>query len=153
MLKSQADRRLVRLRRGTAEINVVPFVDIVLVLLVVFMVGAPLATQGVSVNLPVTRPSNLAVADEAPLVVTVNEEGQYSLADAGEDRGEKDLEQIVRHLRALVRRGPQPAVVVRADSRVSYDRVALLLTEIRAAGVSRVGLITRLEGSGRGDGQ
>ncbi|MGI9345358.1 MAG: biopolymer transporter ExbD [Gammaproteobacteria bacterium] len=142
------DRRrsqnLLRLRSGTAEINVVPFIDVVLVLLIVFMIGAPLAAQGVAVQLPATRTSNLGAGAQSPVVVTVTRAGEYSIMIGGEQLSTRSLEQIGRHLEVLNRRGLVQAVVVKADAQVSYQKVAALLTEVRFAGIRSVGLATQI---------
>ena len=143
MLTAPQEHRLHRLRRGTAEINVVPFIDITLVLLIVFMVGAPLAAQGVAVQLPATRTSNLGVGASSPLVINIARDGSYSMSLDGEESGVRDLAELSRHLQILTRRGRASTVVVRADEAVSYRAVAQLLAEVRAAGVGNVGLATR----------
>lgn len=142
----QGSGRLDRLRQGTADINVVPFIDITLVLLVVFMVGAPLAVQGVTVQLPYAASSDLPAA-LSPVVIAVDAEGNYSLTLAAnalpDGQRQRSLQQIGRHLTLLARQDADLAVVVRADAAVNYQAVAELLVQVRAAGVQRVGLETR----------
>lgn len=140
-LSDAAAGRFSRLRRGTAEINVVPFIDITLVLLVVFMVGAPLAVQGVTVQLPHAAAADLPAAF-SPVVVSVAADGSYRLSLSGRQQ-ERNLGQIAGQLAGMAKHNSDLAVIVRADARVSYQAVAALLAQIRAAGVHRVGLETR----------
>lgn len=126
-----------------AEIQVVPFVDIVLVLLVVFMVGAPLAVQGIDVQLPETRSSNLGLGAATPLVIMLKNDGSYTLSWSEEIISTRKLPELSRYVQVLLGRNPSAMVVVRADASVHYQAVASLLAEVRAAGVERVGLVTR----------
>ena len=119
-----------------AEINVTPMVDIMLVLLIVFMVAAPLLTVGVPVNLPKAGAKPLH-GDEEPLAITVNAQGQIFLQDT-----EIALEALVPRLKAIVGTGYQQRIYVRGDEAVSYGRVASVVARVNAAGFARVALVT-----------
>jgi len=119
-----------------AEINVTPMVDIMLVLLIVFMVAAPLLSVGVPVNLPKAGAKPLR-GDEAPLAITVSAQGQIFLQDT-----EIALESLVPRLKAIVGTGYEQRIYVRGDEAVSYGRVATVVARVNAAGFARVALVT-----------
>lgn len=132
-----------RVRRGRgrrlgriAEINVTPFVDVMLVLLIVFMVTAPLLTVGVPVELPKTEAKQLA-ADETPLTITVRRDGVVFLQDS--QVGEDDL---LPKLKALAREGLQSRIFIRGDDAANYGTVARVMAKINAAGYRNIGLVT-----------
>lgn len=126
-------------RRAFAEINVTPFVDVMLVLLIIFMVTAPLIQQGIDVQLPKTQSEGLT-SDEERLVVTVKHDGEIFVqrAKVGMDDLEKKLEAI------LETRGSKE-VFLRADEKVAYGTVARTLASLRRAGASRIGMVTEPE--------
>lgn len=119
-----------------AEINVTPMVDVMLVLLIVFMVAAPLLTVGVPVNLPKAGTQALS-GDDEPLAITVNSKGVIYLAEEA-----VPLEALVPRLKAIVGAGYQQRIYVRGDSAVSYGRVAQVVARINDAGFARVALVT-----------
>ncbi len=124
--------------RPMAEINVTPFVDVMLVLLVVFMITAPLLTVGVKVDLPKTQAPELRGQDE-PLAVTVNKEGRIFLQET-----EIALDQLVPKLQAINqgRLEEAPRIFVRGDGAINYGRVMEVMATINAAGYNRVALVT-----------
>ncbi len=126
-------------RDGTtiAQINVTPLVDVMLVLLVIFMVTAPILQQGVQVNLPVTQSSAIAGTEEL-LVVTVAKNGKIYLNDNAMSLGE-----IGQKLRAIVKSQPNKQVYLRADQDVRYGLVMQTIAEIKQAGIERLGMVTR----------
>lgn len=119
-----------------AEINVTPMVDIMLVLLIVFMVAAPLLTVGVPVNLPKAGAKPLR-GDEEPLAISVNAQGQIFLQDT-----QIALDALVPRLKAIVGTGYEQRIYVRGDEAVSYGRMANVVARINAAGFARVALVT-----------
>ena len=119
-----------------SQINVVPFVDIMLVLLVIFMVTAPILQQGVNVNLPEVTATPLAGEDEQ-LVVAVTRDGKVHLNDTP-----LDLEELSTKLTAIVQVRPDRAVYLRADKSVPYGRVVEVLAAVRHAGVLKLGMVT-----------
>ena len=126
-------------RRPMSEINVTPFVDVMLVLLIVFMVTAPLLTVGIPVELPETKASDALSDDQAPLVVTVQEDGSVSL-----QKNIMDADTLIARLQAIVDENPSVELYVRGDRRVPYGTVIGVMDMIKSAGMSRVKLVTKL---------
>jgi biopolymer transport protein TolR len=140
-----------RFRRGrgrrplVAEINVTPLVDVMLVLLVIFMITAPLLSSTVEVDLPRTQAAQATGQDE-PLIVSVNAQSKIFLQDSelGED-------QLVARLRAITQNKPDSRIFVRADKGLSYGRVMEIMGTISAGGFTKVALVTEtLQPPGRG---
>jgi biopolymer transport protein TolR len=119
-----------------SEINVTPFVDVMLVLLVIFMVTAPLLTVGVEVNLPKTKASSISGSDE-PLAITVKADGTVFLQDT-----EVDLKTLVPRLNAISGANPDARIFIRGDEATNYGHVMVVMGTINAAGYSKVALIT-----------
>jgi len=131
-----------------SEINVTPMVDVMLVLLIIFMITAPLLTVGVPVDLPKTKASIIAGQDE-PLVISVSREGRVYLQET-----ELELDQLVARLRAITRNKPDTRIFVRGDKSVVYGRIIQVMGTVSAAGFSRVALIVELPtGTGRATGR
>lgn len=126
-------------RRGNAEINVTPFVDVVLVLLIIFMVTAPLMLQGMDVNLPETTTQPIRMPD-APLVLTVTKQGEYSIA-----RKIVPLEELEAKLVAVFDARGSKEVFLRADEAAPYGLVVQAMAAARRAGASRLGIVTEDE--------
>lgn len=128
-------------KRGlVAEINVVPYIDVMLVLLIVFMVTAPMLTTGVKVDLPeaVSEP----VEEQEPIEIAVDREGGYHL-DLGNGESQRDaLEAIVDKVGKVMREQPDTPVLVRGDRNVDYGAVVTLMAQLQSAGVKGVGLVT-----------
>jgi len=125
-----------------SEINVTPFVDVMLVLLIVFMVTAPLLTVGVPVDLPKTQAQSIADPDE-PLVISVNAEGQIFLQDS-----EVELGQLVPRLHAITESKPDTRIFVRGDRAIAYGRIMQVMGTVNTAGFQRVALIAELPKGG-----
>jgi biopolymer transport protein TolR len=130
-----------RRRRPMAEINVTPFVDVMLVLLIVFMVTAPLLTVGVTVDLPETASSPLPGQDE-PLTVSVARDGAVFLQDSA-----IDLPDLGPRLLAITERRPDTRIFVRGDKVIDYGRVMEVVGAIHSAGFTKVALVTEFETS------
>lgn len=124
-------------RRPMSDINVTPFVDVMLVLLIIFMVTAPLLTVGVEVNLPETKAGAIAGEDE-PLAISINESGEIFLQDTS-----VPLEVLVPRLRAITGENRDLRIFVRGDAGINYGRVMEVMGTINKAGYRRVALITR----------
>ncbi len=138
-----AGRRIAKQRyRPLSEINVTPFVDVMLVLLIVFMVTAPLLTVGVPVDLPKTQAQSIADPDE-PLVITVNAEGQIYIQDS-----EVELNQLVPRLRAITESKPDTRIFLRGDRMIAYGRIMQVMGTVNSAGFQRVALIAELPKGG-----
>jgi biopolymer transport protein TolR len=124
-----------------SEINVTPFVDVMLVLLIIFMVSAPLLTVGVPIDLPQTQAKSLE-QDREPLTVSVNNKGQVYLQNA-----EIKVEELVPKLQAItqVRSGFDERIYVRGDRKVDYGAVMRVMGRLSQAGFRRVALVTEVE--------
>ncbi len=121
------------------EINVVPYIDVMLVLLVIFMITAPLLTQGVKVELPEAQAKPVETQDQEPFVVTVDRDGRYYL---NEDKQPASGEDIARKAAAVLKHKPKTDFLVRADRNVVYGEVVQAMALLQAAGVPSVGLVT-----------
>lgn len=129
-------------RRPMSEINVVPYIDVMLVLLVIFMITAPLLTQGVQVELPKTAAEPLSSETNEPVVVTVNKQGNY-FVNVGDDQDKPiDHETLVARVAAILRNKPGTPVMVRGDKDVSYGKVVVAMALLQKAGAPKVGLVT-----------
>ena len=124
-----------------AEINVTPMVDVMLVLLIIFMVSAPLLTVGVQIDLPQTQAKSLD-QDKEPLTVTVNTKGEVYLMNS-----EIKVEELVAKLKAITetRGGAEERIYVRGDKNVNYGTVMRVMGRLSAAGFRRVALVTEVE--------
>ena len=127
-----------RQRRLKNEINVVPYIDVMLVLLVIFMVTAPIIQQGVSVDLPDARAGALNGKDEQ-LVVSVTKKGSLYLNDTAMSAADLEIK-----LRAIAQQRPDGQVFVRADKSVPYGEVVAVMAAIKQSGIRRVGMVTAL---------
>ncbi|WP_323771633.1 protein TolR [Antarctobacter sp.] len=124
-----------------AEINVTPFVDVMLVLLIIFMVAAPLLTVGVPVELPKTAAQALPAETEEPLTVTLSADGQVLIQTTVVAR-----EDLVGRLRAIAAERSDDRVYLRADGSVTYEQVAQIMGALNAGGFSSIGLVTDVGG-------
>ena len=130
-------------RRKVAEINVVPYIDVMLVLLIIFMVTAPLITQGVKVDLPKADAEPLSKDSKPPLVASVDAEGNYYLAVGTGKNEPMSAEEVATLVAAHLQVEPETPVVVNGDGAVSYDAVIQLMVLLQQqAGVPSVGLMT-----------
>jgi biopolymer transport protein TolR len=129
-------------RKPMSEINVVPYIDVMLVLLVIFMITAPLLTQGVDVELPQADAEPLSQKNEEPVVVTVDSKGDFYI-DVGEGRDRPvSAEDLVDRVRAVLKYKPKTPIMVRGDAGVAYGRVVEAMVLLQSAGTPSVGLIT-----------
>ena len=126
-------------RRKISEINVTPFVDVMLVLLVIFIATAPLMQQGMNVNLPETTTQALRVKD-SPLILTVDEEGQYFLG-----RKEVAYDELEQRLQALFESRGSKEIFLRADRDAPYGVVVRGMAAARRAGSDKIGIVTEAE--------
>jgi biopolymer transport protein TolR len=124
-----------------AEINVTPFVDVMMVLLIIFMVAAPLLTVGVPVELPKTAANALPGEQEEPLTVTITAEGAVQIQTTEVARGE-----LVSRLRAIAAERDSDRVFLRADGAVPYNTVMQVMGALNAGGFSNIGLVTDVGG-------
>jgi biopolymer transport protein TolR len=129
-------------KKPMSEINVVPYIDVMLVLLVIFMITAPLLSQGVKVELPQAPSNPLPPEKREPLILTVDKAGSYFLNVGGDPETVVDDETIVQRVAAVLRLQPTTPVYVRGDSAVDYGRVVYAMTLLQQAGAPSVGLMT-----------
>jgi biopolymer transport protein TolR len=130
-------------RRHIAEINVVPYIDVMLVLLVIFMITAPLINQGVEIDLPQADASPLETSEVRTLLLEVDRQGTYYLHLAGDPPEPLETEQILARVAAILRTEPRTPVVVQADASVDYGTVVQAMALLQQAGAPRVGLSTQ----------
>ncbi|GGA61632.1 protein TolR [Nitratireductor aestuarii] len=126
-------------RRPVSEINVTPLVDVMLVLLIIFMVAAPLMTVGVPIDLPETQAKEMN-SDTQPITVSVNSEGQIFIQET-----EIPLEEVVAKLQAISKTGYEERIYVRGDKAADYGTVMRVMARISAAGYRNLGLVTLQE--------
>ena len=141
-----------RHRRGghppMSEINVTPFVDVMLVLLIIFMVAAPLLTAGVPLELPAAKGKQLQAQKSEPIVVSVAQDGKIYLGD--EQKTTMELAALTPKLKAIAkaRGGTEQPIFVRGDKSVPYGTVARVMAQIREAGFRKLSLVTQVETGG-----
>lgn len=130
-------RRRRRRNRPMSEINVTPFVDVMMVLLIIFMVAAPLTTVGVPVELPKTAAPSLPSEQEEPLAVTLTADGLIQIQTT-----EVTQDQIIPRLQAILSERTSDKVFLRADGAIPYARVVQVMGALNAAGITNIGLVT-----------
>jgi biopolymer transport protein TolR len=128
-------------RKLKAEINVVPYIDVMLVLLIIFMVTAPLLNLGVDIDLPKSNAKSIAQKKE-PIVVEVDAEGRYSLKMQDLPKQRVDAAELAANVSAFVKSNPDVAVFVAGDRDAGYDTVYQAMVLLQQAGVERVGLMS-----------
>ncbi len=134
-----------RHRKLMAEINVVPYIDVMLVLLIIFMVTAPLLTQGITVDLPNAAADPLdpeLLRDNEPLVLSINMEGELFLNIGDDEESPIDEQTVVTRTAAVLRRNAGTPVLIKADQAVSYGRVVTGMVLLQQAGAQKVGFLT-----------
>lgn len=131
-----------RSRRAVAEINVVPYIDVMLVLLVIFMATAPLLMQGVEVDLPKADSSPVSDSDAEPLIVSIDAQAQLYLNLGASDDQALSMETVKQRVATVLKRNPEKAVMVWGDAAVPYGEVVVLMSELQEAGAPSVGLVT-----------
>ena len=134
-----------RRRRGRsaamADINITPFVDVMLVLMIIFMVAAPMLTVGVPIEMPETAAQALPTEQEPPLALTITADGQISIQETPVVDGE-----LIPKLRAIAAERENDKVYLRADASVPYERVAQVMGALNLAGFNSIGLVTDTDG-------
>src|SRR5436190_19425831 len=132
-------RRRSRRFRPMSDINMTPFIDVMLVLLIIFMVAAPLLTVGVPLDLPQTKAAALNI-DKQPLTLSVKADGKIYLMETA-----IGMDEIVPKLQAIAKTGQDDRIYVRGDKATNYGRVAEVMSVINAAGYKKVALVTEPE--------
>lgn len=133
---------MARRARLVSEINVVPYIDVMLVLLIIFMITAPLLQQGVEVDLPDAKAQDVQTDKGTPLVVTVDKAGAYYFSYEDYTDEPVDAARLTALTRAVIERKPQTQVLVRADAEVGYGLVVTAMAHLQNAGAPKVGLLT-----------
>ncbi|MDE0876759.1 MAG: protein TolR [Porticoccaceae bacterium] len=128
-------------RKLVAEINVVPYIDVTLVLLVVFMITAPLLMQGVKVELPAANSAPMDTKEQEPFIVSIKSDGSYWVDQKG-DNVATSLGDVKDRVAKVLRQKPQTPVLVWGDANVDYGSVVNLMSELQLSGASSVGLVT-----------
>jgi len=134
-----------RRRQLMGEINVVPYIDVMLVLLIIFMITAPLLTQGVQVELPDADSQPIdpdLLRDREPLVLSVDRDGRYYLNVGGDEDAPIDEDEIARRAGAVLARDAATPVLVKADERVPYGSVVRGMVLLQQAGAKKIGFLT-----------
>ncbi len=129
-------------RRPIAEINVVPYIDVMLVLLVIFMITAPIVQQGVEVDLPQAAAKSMSPDEAEPVVVSVDKNGDFYLDIGDEPDKPIDAQLMVNRVAAVRQLKPKIQVLVRGDRNVGYGKVIDAMVLLQRAGVEKVGLMT-----------
>lgn len=135
-------RRHKKKRKLNADINVVPYIDVMMVLLVIFMITAPMLTQGVNVDLPQAAAEPVDDADNEPVIVTVNAQGEYFIDVGGDPKQPVTAEVIQDRVSKVLANNPKKMLLVRGDRNVNYDKVVQLMVLLQQAGAPSVGLVT-----------
>ena len=130
-----------RRRQPLAEINVVPYIDVMLVLLVIFMITAPLLKTGVEVNLPQADAKAMEQVETEPLIVTVDAQGRFYLNIGEDPEAPIGEQQMMTLAAAAIRRNAERRVLVRGDEQVDYQKVVRAMALLQRAGVPQVGLV------------
>ena len=126
----------------------VPYIDVMLVMLVIFMITAPLLNQGVDVDLPQADGEPMDDTQQDPVVLTVDAQGRYFLNVGGDPEQEIDAETLLLRASAVLRQRPRAVVLVRGDANVDYGLVVAAMSLLQQAGASKVGLVTEPSGEG-----
>jgi biopolymer transport protein TolR len=132
-------------RKPMGEINVVPYIDVMLVLLIIFMITAPMLTQGVKVELPEVEAEPVEMPDEStePLIVSVDADGNFYIGIGDRQEDPITAEELMAKTAAVLRRNPKTPVLVRGDSAVDYGYIVVAMAKLKEAGAPSVGLLTQ----------
>ena len=132
--------RLAKKKTLKAEINVVPYIDVMLVLLIIFMVLSPLLIQGIEVNLPKTDTTKMTIQNE-PLVISIDEAGKFYL-NIGEGVLPISLDELKRKSAIIFDANPEIEVVFQSDKDVTFDSVAKAMAAVQSVGILKIGIVT-----------
>ena len=130
-------------RKPMSDINVVPYIDVMLVLLIIFMVTAPMLTQGIKIDLPKVESSPVPLTkDQEPIIVSVDSNGAYYFEMSADSKTPLELAAVLQKVEAVMAQNPQTSILVRGDRNVPYGTVVELMGSLRKVGADGVGLIT-----------
>jgi len=133
----------VKRRNLISDINVVPYIDVMLVLLVIFMISAPLMVQGIQVNLPQASSEALPVTNNEPLIVSIDKNGELFLETDSTKNKSLSLEELNFSVTKIFESNPNLQVVIRGDGKVQYEKVMTVMAELQMAGATDIGLISK----------
>jgi biopolymer transport protein TolR len=131
-----------RRRKPMSEINVVPYIDVTFVLLIIFMITAPLQQSAVDVNLPVASGAKVEQKEQPPVIISIQKDGQYYLGEPDGQEKALPLAELLVRVSALQKNNPQIQVYLKGDKAVDYGKVVLVMAALKEAGVPHVGLMT-----------
>lgn len=131
-------------RKRMSEINVVPYIDVMLVLLVIFMVTAPLLTQGIKVELPQADSQNIESKGQEPLVVSIDQQGRFYFNIGDKPDQSLDAKKLMNRIEAVLRHRQDSTVYVKGDRNVAYGEVVQVMALLKQSGVEHIGMVTRL---------
>ena len=129
-------------RRAVCEINVVPYIDVMLVLLIIFMITAPIVQQGVEVELPKLTANSLPPDQQEPVILSISKTGDYYLNIGDNLKKPVSDDDVMQRVMLVLKQKPQTPVLVRGDKDVSYGSVTTAMVLLQSAGVEKVGLMT-----------
>jgi len=129
-------------RRAMSEINVVPYIDVMLVLLIIFMITAPIVQQGVEVELPKLAANSLPPEQLEPVILTVSKTGDYYLNIGDNLKKPVSDDDVIKRIALVLKQKPQTPVLVRGDKAADYGSVTTAMVLLQSAGVEKVGLMT-----------
>jgi biopolymer transport protein TolR len=129
-------------RRIISEINVVPYIDVTLVLLIIFMITAPLQQNAVQVSLPAAEGAKIEIKDQPVVIISIAKDGQFYLTDKENTNQPVTLSGLLFQLAAFQKSNPQNQVYLKADKEVDYGKVVAVMAALKKAGVVQVGLLT-----------
>tara|TARA_B100001029_G_scaffold8108_1_gene5677 strand:- start:868 stop:1290 length:423 start_codon:yes stop_codon:yes gene_type:complete len=132
--------RIGKRKKLNADINVVPYIDVMLVLLIIFMVLSPLLIQGIEVNLPKTDTTKMSISSE-PLVISINRDGSYFI-NLGEEQLPISLVELKNKAQIIFQANPDIEIVFKSDANVAFDFVAKGMASIQSLGIEKVGIVT-----------
>ena len=132
--------RIGKRKKLNAEINVVPYIDVMLVLLIIFMVLSTLLIQGIEVNLPKTDTTKMSISSE-PLVISIDSKGEYFI-NLGEEQLPISLMELKSKARIIYEANPEIEIVFKSDSKVPFDFVAKGMASIQSLGIQKIGIVT-----------
>lgn len=130
-------------RNLISDINVVPYIDVMLVLLVIFMISAPLMVQGIQVNLPEASSEALPIQNTEPLIVSIDQDGALFLETGSTKDMPLTLDELNVSVSKIIEASPGLQVVIRGDGQVKYEKVMTVMAELQMAGASDIGLISK----------
>jgi biopolymer transport protein TolR len=132
-------------RAPMGDMNVVPYIDVMLVLLIIFMITAPMLTQGIDVDLPNVNSSSLdpnLLADNEPFILSVDQEGNFYLSTGASPQQSIADDEIIRQTQIIIESNPLSPILVKADERVAYGRVVVGMSLLQQGGASKIGFLT-----------